>query len=248
MSNLSGKIALITGGSRGIGAGIAKRLAQEGADVVITYVNNSDAAKAVVEDIINSGRVGKAIRADSADADAIKLAVKQIIKQFGQIDILINNAGHMDVSGTPLPHVPLDVVNQTIMVNIRGSYLFAQEVASHISDNGRIINIGSCLGERMPVAGLTLYAMSKSAMVGLTKGLARDLAYKKVTVNQISPGPVDTDLNPADGPNADFFRELTALKQYGTTNDITSIVNFLVSREAAFITGANIAVDGGMNL
>lgn len=186
MSNLSGKIALITGGSRGIGAGIAKRLAQEGADVVITYVNNSDAAKAVVEDIINSGRVGKAIRADSADA--IKLAVKQIIKQFGQIDILINNAGHMDVSGTPLPHVPLDVVNQTIMVNIRGSYLFAQEVASHISDNGRIINIGSCLGERMPVAGLTLYAMSKSAMVGLTKGLARDLAYKKVTVDQISPG------------------------------------------------------------
>lgn len=247
MSGLIGKVALVTGGSRGIGAGIARRLAQEGAYVIITFINNSEAAQAVLRDITSFGRRGEAIQADSANPEAIKLAIKQVISQFGRLDILINNAGYMDVSGHPLSQIALTSVDQTIMVNIRGAFLFAQEAASYLSDSGRIINIGSCLGERVPGAGLTLYAMSKSAMTGLTK-LARDLAHKKVTVNQISPGPVDTDLSPADGPNAKFFRELTALKQYGTTDDIASIVNFLVSNEAAFITGANIAVDGGTNL
>lgn len=247
MTILSGKVALVTGGSRGIGAEIARRLARDGADVVITFARNAAAAEAVVADIHKYGRRGEAILADAADALAVKPVIEQVVQRYGGIDILVNNAGCMDKSGTPLAEIPLETVNQTIMVNIRGAYLFAQAASAHLKEGGRIINIGSCLGRRVMGTGLTLYAMSKSAIIGLTKGLARDLGSMGITVNQVSPGPTNTDMNPTNGPTAEFQRNLTALGRYGAPTDIAAAVSFLASAEAAFITGAEIAVDGGTN-
>ncbi|KER05058.1 SDR family oxidoreductase [Photorhabdus temperata] len=248
MSDLSEKVALVTGGSRGIGAGIARRLALDGAHVVITFANNTIAAKNVLDDIQKCGRRGDAIQADVVDAPAIISVIDQVIRQFGRLNILVNNAGYMDSSLSPLSEIPLDTVDKTILVNIRAAFLFAQSASPYLGEGGRIINIGSCVGSRVPGAGLTLYAMSKSAMTGLTKGLARDLGGKGITVNQISPGPIDTDMNPVNGPNADFWRSLTTLGQYGSTTDIAAVVSFLASKEATFITGADIAVDGGTNI
>ncbi|MCW5233808.1 3-oxoacyl-ACP reductase FabG [Verminephrobacter eiseniae] len=248
MSNLSGKTALVTGASRGIGAAIARRLAADGANVAITYKEGAQAAKAVVADIERLGRKSAAFKADAADPVAIQRAIDSVVGSFGCIDILVNNAGFMDASGTPLEKTSLEITDQTIFVNVRAPFLFAKGVAPHLSDGGRIINIGSCLEKRVPAAGLTLYAMTKAAMTGLTKGLARDLAGRGITVNQIAPGPIDTDMNPADGPNADFIRSLTSIGRFGKTVEIASIVAFLASSETAFITGADIAVDGGTNI
>ncbi|MCW5235630.1 SDR family NAD(P)-dependent oxidoreductase [Verminephrobacter eiseniae] len=248
MSNLSGKTALVTGASRGIGAAIARRLAADGANVAITYKEGAQAAKAVVVDIERLGRKAAAFKADAADPVAIQRAIDSVVGSFGCIDILVNNAGFMDVSGTPLEKTSLEITDQTIFVNVRAPFLFAKGVAPHLSDGGRIINIGSCLGKRVPTAGLTLYAMTKAAMTGLTKGLARDLVGRGITVNQIAPGPIDTDMSPADGPNADFLRSLTSIGRFGKTVEIASIVAFLASSETAFITGADIAVDGGTNI
>ena len=248
MINISEKVALVTGGSRGIGSGIARRLAKDGAHVVITYLDDIDAARDVLTDIRQNGNKGTAIQADAADTASIQPIIEQIINQFGRIDILINNVGYMDTSGSELADIPLDVVNRTIMVNVRAAFLISQHTSRYLGEGGRIINIGSCLGKHVPSAGLTLYSMTKSAITGLTKGLARDLADRAITVNQISPGPIDTDMSPADGPNADFFRALTALGRFGTTADIAAMVSYLASQEASFITGANIAVDGGANI
>ncbi|MCC4105647.1 SDR family NAD(P)-dependent oxidoreductase [Serratia ureilytica] len=248
MADLSGKIALITGGSRGIGASIARRLASDGADVIITFRDQNDAAQEVLADIRLHGRKGTAIQADAADADAIKSLADQVLEKAGKLDILVNNVGYMDTSGAALANIPRDIVDRTIMVNVRSAFLLSQYVSNHLSEGGRIINISSCLGKRVPSAGLTLYAMTKSAITGLTNGLARDLANRQITVNQISPGPIDTDMSPADGPNAGFFRDLTALARFGTTTEIAAVVSFLTSQEASFITGANIAIDGGTNI
>ncbi|WP_118986756.1 SDR family NAD(P)-dependent oxidoreductase [Photorhabdus sp. CRCIA-P01] len=248
MSGLFGKVALVTGGSRGIGAGIARRLALDGAHVVITFANNTIAAKSVLDDIQKCGSLGEAIQADAVNAAAIASVIDQVIRQFGRLDILVNNAGYMDSSFSPLPDIPLGTVDQTILVNIRAAFLFAQSASSYLGEGGRIINIGSCIAGRVPGAGFTLYAMSKSAMTGLTKGLARDLGGKGVTVNQISPGPIDTNMNPVNGPNADFWRGLTVLGRYGSTTDIAAVVSFLASEAADFVTGADIAVDGGTNI
>lgn len=248
MSNLSGKTALVTGASRGIGAAIARRLAADGANVAITYKEGAQAAKAVVVDIERLGRKAAAFKVDAADPVAIQRAIDSVVGSFGCIDILVNNAGFMDASGTPLEKTSLEITDQTIFVNVRAPFLFAKGVAPHLSDGGRIINIGSYLEKRVPAAGLTLYAMTKAAMTGLTKGLARDLAGRGITVNQIAPGPIDTDMNPADGPNADFIRSLTSIGRFGKTVEIASIVAFLASSETAFITGADIAVDGGTNI
>ncbi|TQI81261.1 3-oxoacyl-[acyl-carrier protein] reductase [Serratia fonticola] len=247
MPTLSGKVALVTGGSRGIGADIARRLARDGADVIITYMHNVQAAEKVLTDIHRYGQRGESIQADVADAATIAPVFEQVMKRYGSLDILVNNAGYMDISGTPLSDIPLETVDQTIMVNIRGAYLYAQHAASYLQKGGRIINIGSCVGRHVPGGGLTLYAMSKSAIIGLTKGLARDLGTKGITVNQISPGPIETDMNPENGPNAEFWRNLTSLGRYGTTKEVAAVASFLASSEAAFITGAEIAVDGGIN-
>lgn len=248
MTDLTGRVALVTGGSRGIGSGIARRLAADGADVAITYRHQAAAARAVVEGIERHGRRGLSIQVDASDADAIKQAIDELVARFGGVDILVNNAGYMDTSGTALADIPLEIVDHTVKVNARAAFLFAQSVAPHLKQGGRIINIGSCLGDRIPGAGLTLYAMSKAAISGLTKGLARDLASRGVTVNQVSPGPIDTDMNPASGPSADFQRSLAALGRYGTPEDIASAVSFLAGAEASFITGAELLVDGGTNV
>lgn len=248
MSHLRNKIALITGGSRGIGAGIARKLSAEGATVIITFKSNENAAASLIQELESKGGKGLALKVDAVKTEDIQYAVEHIFKNYGHLDILINNAGYMDTSGARFEDISLQTINETFNVNVRATFLFAQLLSSLINDGGRIINISSCLAERVPGPGLTLYSMSKSAITGLTKGLARDLGGRGITVNQISPGPIDTDMNPANGPSADFQRSLTANGQYGKTEDIANAVNFLCFETSSFITGANLPVDGGTNI
>ena len=224
MSTLKGKVALVTGGSRGIGAAIAKRLAAEGADVAITYVSSPDKARAVVAEIEKLGRRGLAIQADSADADAVTAAVDKTAAELGRLDILVNNAGIFVAAKfeeTSPPTGPL------WNVNVRAPIVAIQAAIRHMHDGGRIITIGSCVAERVPMPGVTLYSMTKAAVAGLTRGLARDLGPRGITVNVVEPGPIDTDMNPATGDFADDQRALTALGHYGTADDIAAMVAHL---------------------
>lgn len=213
--------------------------------MVITYVRNTDEASRVVDDIRRAGGKSAMVQVDAADAAAVVRSVEQVANDFGRIDILVNNAGFMDLSGTSFADIPLETVQQTIDVNIRAAFLYAQRVSAFMPDGGRIINIGSCLGKQIPAAGVTLYGMSKAAIGGLTRGLARELGARRILVNQISPGPIDTDMNPVDGISAEFQRSRTALGHYGLPSDIASAVYFLASSQSEYITGADIAVDGG---
>lgn len=243
MLELTDKVALITGGSRGIGAAVARRLASDGADVVVTYLNAVDDAQAVVASIEASGRRALAVRADSADPAAIQSAVAQTAEAFGRIDIVVNNAGIFPY-GPPEEMTPEDV-DRTLAIHVRAVFLTAQAALPHMERGGRFVSIGSCFVERVPVEGITLYAMSKSALIGFTKGLARDLGPRGITVNLVHPGPTDTDMNPASGSDADSERAFTALGRYGSGDDIAATVAHLASRGGRHITGASIAVDGG---
>jgi 3-oxoacyl-[acyl-carrier protein] reductase len=240
---LSGKIALVTGGSRGIGAAIAKRLAAEGAAVAITYSSSPDRAEAVVKEIESAGGKAIAIQADAADADAVKHSVNETVKQLGGLDILVNNAGVAAMA--PLDQFTLEDYDRTMAVNVRGVFVASQEASRHMKEGGRIITIGSTNAERMPFAGGGVYAASKAAVAGLTKGLARDLGPRGITVNNVQPGPVDTDMNPADGPFAETLKGMMALPRYGTGDEIASFVAYLAGPEAAYITGASLLIDGG---
>jgi 3-oxoacyl-[acyl-carrier protein] reductase len=241
MTELSGKVALVTGGSRGIGAAIALRLARNGADVALTYAASPDRAKAVVQEIEKLGRRALAIKADHAEAQATRDAVAQTVKTFGRIDILVNNAGIV------APGNSLEDIDRTLAINTRAPYLAALDAAEAMKEGGRIITIGSCLGENVRFPGITLYSMSKAAMTGMTRGLARDLGSRGITVNVVQPGPIDTEMNPADGPDADNQRALTALGRYGQAEEIAATVAFLASPAASYVTGAQITVDGGVN-
>lgn len=241
--NLAGKTALVTGGSRGIGAAIALALAREGSDVAITYVSAADKAQTVVAQIQALGRRALAIRADSADMAEVKAAVEQTAAEFGALDILVNNAG-IALMG-PLQDVTLDDIDRTLSIHVRASFVAAQAAAKHMGEGGRIINIGSCLAERVAGAEMTLYAMSKAALIGLSKGLAFDLGPRGITANTVHPGPIDTDMNPADGEGADDQRGKIALGHYGSAEDIAATVAHLAGPGGRFITGASIAVDGG---
>ena len=242
---LEGKIALVTGGSRGIGAAIAKRLAADGASVAITYTKGADAAASVVNGIERGGGRAIAIQADAADADATKAAVEQTVTVFGQLDVLVNNAG------TAIPktfeETTLEELDRLIDVNVRGTLVATQAALRHMKSGSRIIMIGSSVGERVMVPGLVPYSATKGAVKMFTQGLAREIGSRGITVNNVQPGPIDTDLNPAAGEWAAPQKAATALDRYGHVEEVAALVAFVAGPEASYITGANLTVDGGMN-
>ncbi|MFI6208394.1 SDR family oxidoreductase [Streptomyces sp. NPDC051041] len=238
---LHGKAALVTGGSRGIGAATALRLAREGADVALTYVSAAEAAEDVVRAVEALGRRAVALRADAGDAAEAAGAVERAADALGGLDVLVNNAG-VGVLG-PLETLSDADVDRVLAVNVRGVYLACRAAAARMTDGGRIVTVGSCLARRVPGPGGTLYAMSKAALIGLTKALARELGPRGITANIVHPGPVDTDMNPADGPYAAGQAAMTALGRFGTAEEVASTVAHLAA--AAYVTGAEFAVDGG---
>ncbi|MEU1038867.1 SDR family oxidoreductase [Streptomyces sp. NPDC005551] len=241
--SLRGKVALVTGASRGIGAATAVRLARDGADVAITYVRGKETAEAVVREVEALGRRGLALRADSGDAAEAAGAVDRTAEAFGRIDVLVNNAG-VGVLG-PLGSLSLADVDRVLAVNVRSAFLASRAAAARMERGGRIITVGTCMTQRVPGPGGTLYTMSKSALVGLTKALARELGERGVTANIVHPGPVDTDMNPADGPFAAGQVAMTAVGRFGSAGEVAAMVAFLAGAEAAFVTGAEFSVDGG---
>ena len=242
--NLEGKVALITGGSRGIGAAIAKRLAADGANVAITYTKGADAAASVVKEIERAGRKAIAIQADAADADAVKAAVEKTVTTFGRLDILVNNAG------TAVPkrfeETTLEELDRLMDINVRGVFVATQAALKHMKSGGRIISIGSAVGERALTSGLVPYSATKGAVKMFTQGLSREVASRGITVNNVQPGPIDTDTNPATGEWAVPQKAFTALGRYGHVDEVAALVAFVAGPESSYITGANLNVDGGM--
>jgi NAD(P)-dependent dehydrogenase (short-subunit alcohol dehydrogenase family) len=238
---LDGKVALVTGASRGIGAATAVRLAREGADVAIGYVNGKEAAEDVVRAVEALGRRAVALRADTGDATEAAEVVDAAAEALGRLDILVNNAG-VGVLG-PLDTLSLADVDRVLDVNVRGVFLASQAAAARLPEGGRIITIGSCMAQRVPGPGGTLYATSKAALAGLTKALARELGGRGITANLVLPGPIDTDMNPADGPYAAGQAAMTALGRFGTAEEVASTVAHLAG--ATYVTGAEFSVDGG---
>ncbi|MFV3131082.1 SDR family oxidoreductase [Niveispirillum sp. KHB5.9] len=245
MSELNGKRALVTGGSRGIGAAIALALAEKGADVAITYEKSADRAAEVVRAIEGKGRRGLAIQADSADPAAVKRSVAETVAGLGGIDILVNNAGI--ARGGPLAEISPEDIDALLNINVRAAILITQAAIPHLGPGGRIILIGSSLADRMVAAGVTVYSMTKSAQVSLARGLARELGPRDINVNLVQPGATDTDMNPADGDFSDGLRALTPLGRYGVPEDVAAAVAFLASPAARQINGSVVTVDGGLN-
>jgi 3-oxoacyl-[acyl-carrier protein] reductase len=241
---LEGKIALITGGSRGIGAAIAKRLAADGANVAITYTKGTDAAASVVKEIERAGRKAIAIQADAADADAVEAAVEKTVATFGRLDVLVNNAG------TAIPktfeETTLEELDRLIDINVRGVFVATQAALKHMKNGGRIISIGSAVGERALTPGLVPYSATKGAVKMFTQGLSREVGTRGITVNNIQPGPINTDLNPSAGDWAVPQKAATALDRYGHVDEVAALVAFVAGPESSYITGANLTVDGGM--
>jgi 3-oxoacyl-[acyl-carrier protein] reductase len=240
---LSGKRALVTGASRGIGAAIAKALAAEGADVAITYENSAERAEEVVRAIKAQGRRAVAIRADSADVAAVQASVEKTVVELSGLNILVNNAGILRVA--ELKDISLEDIDAILDINVRAPIVASKAALAHLAKGGRIISIGSFFAERVPAPILSVYAASKSALVAFTKGLARELGPKEITVNLVQPGSIDTDMNPAKGPFADTLQQITALGRYGAVDDIANAVTFLASAKAQYITGSALTVDGG---
>src|SRR3984957_13362969 len=244
MLALTEKVALVTGGSRGIGAAIAKRLAADGASVAITYAKDASAASAVVKAIERQGGKAVAIQADAGDAEAVKSAVEKTVTTFGRLDILVNNAG------TAVPkrfeETTLEELDRLIAINIRGVFVATQAALKHMKSGGRIISIGSAVGERALTPGLVPYSATKGAVKMFTQGLSREVASRGITVNNVQPGPIDTDTNPATGEWAVPQKAFTALGRYGHVDEVAALVAFVAGPESSYITGANLNVDGGM--
>jgi 3-oxoacyl-[acyl-carrier protein] reductase len=242
---LEGKIALITGGSRGIGAAIAKRLASDGAKVAITYSKGADAAASVVKEIEHDGGKALAIQADATDADAGKAAVEKTVATFGRLDVLVNNAG------TAIPktfeETTIEEMDRLLNINVRGVFIATQAALKHMKSGSRIIMIGSAVGERVVVPGLVPYAATKGAVKMFTQALSRELGSRGITVNNVQPGPIDTELNPATSEWAVPQKAATALDRYGRVDEIAAMVAFVAGPESSYITGSNLTVDGGMN-
>jgi 3-oxoacyl-[acyl-carrier protein] reductase len=240
---LQGKRALVTGASRGIGAAIAKALAAEGADVAITYEKSAERAAEVVRAIEALGRRAVAIQADSADVTAVQASVETTVAKLGGLDILVNNAGILRVA--ELKDISLEDIDAILNVNVRAPIVASKAALAHLTKGGRIITIGSFFADRVPASVLSVYAGSKSALVAFTKGLARELGPKEITVNLVQPGSIDTDMNPENGPFAETLRQITAFGRYGAVEDIANAVAFLASAKAQYITGSALTVDGG---
>jgi 3-oxoacyl-[acyl-carrier protein] reductase len=245
MSKLRNKVALVTGASRGIGAAIAKRLAEDGASVAITYAKDAGAASAVVKVIESSGGKAVAIQADAADAKAVQGAVEKAVATLGRLDVLVNNAGV--VFPKKFEDTTLEELDRVIDINLRGVFITTLAALKHMNDGGRIIMIGSCVGERMLTPGLTPYSATKGAVKMFTHGLSREVGDRGITVNNVQPGPIDTDLNPAAGDWAVPQKAFTALGRFGTVDEVAALVSFVASPESSYITGANLTVDGGTN-
>ena len=245
INKLEGKIAFITGGSRGIGAAIAKRLTADGAKVAITYTKGADAAASVVKEIEGAGGKAIAIQADAADAEAVKAAVEKSVATFGRLDVLVNNAG------TAIPktfeETTLEEMDRVLDINIRGVFLATQAALKHMKSGGRIISIGSSVGEHVVVPGLVAYSATKGAVKIFTQALSRELGSRGITVNNVQPGPIDTELNPAASEWAVPQKAATALDRYGHVDEVAALVAFVAGPESSYITGANLTVDGGMN-
>jgi 3-oxoacyl-[acyl-carrier protein] reductase len=245
VAKLSKKVALVTGGSRGIGAAIAQRLAADGASVAITYSKGADAAASVVKSIEGAGGKAIAIQADAADVDAIQGAVEKTVATFGGLDVLVSNAG------TAIPkafeETTLDEIDRMFNINVRGTLVVTQAALKHMKSGGRIIIIGSCIGERMMTPGLVAYSATKGAVKMFTQGLSREVGSRGITVNNVQPGPIDTDLNPAAGDWAAPQKAATALNRYGSVDEVAALVAFVAGPESTYITGANLTVDGGTN-
>lgn len=245
-TKLSNKTALVTGGSRGIGAAIARRLAREGANVVITYAGNEAAAADTVAAIEAEGRKALAIRADAADMGATRAAVDQAAEFLGGLDILVHNAGVLDLA--PLGQSTDEGYRRSFGANVDGVYAGTTAAFPHLRDSGRILIVGSVNGHYMPMQGGAVYGATKAAVAGLARGWARDLGPRGILVNVIQPGPVDTDMNPADGAFADYMKSLMAIGRYGKVEEIANLAAFLASDEASLITGASIDIDGGFSI
>lgn len=243
MTSLSNKIAFVTGGSRGIGAAIVRRLASDGAAVAFTYQSSAAGAQELVESIQATGGRVRAYQADAADAAAVTRAINDAAIHFGKIDILVNNAGVLRLG--PVEEFSLEDFDQTLAVNVRAVFVASKAALAHMGEGGRIINIGSTNADRMPFAGGAAYAMSKSALKGLVQGMSRDLGPKGITVNNVQPGPVNTDMNPEDSDFAKSLHGLMALPRHGQPEEIASMVAYLASPESSFVTGASLNVDGG---
>ena len=245
MSKLANKVALVTGGSRGIGAAVAKRLAADGANVAITYAKDAKAASAVVKAIERAGQKAIAIQADAIDANAVAAAVEETVATFGRLDVLVNNAG------TAIPkafvETTLEEMDRVLDVNVRGVFIATQAALRHMNEGGRIIMIGSAVGERVLVPGLVPYSATKGAVKIFTQGLSREVGSRGITVNNVQPGPIDTDLNPAAGEWALPQKAVTGLNRYGNVDEVAALVAFVAGPESSYITGANLTVDGGMN-
>lgn len=245
MNTLENKVALVTGGGRGIGAAVAVRLAEEGADVVLTYTRDEEAANGVVAAVKDAGRRAMAIRADNGDAESVVAAVENTVATFGRLDVLVNNAGAFPVG--PIEDTTVEQIDEVMAANVRGTLLATKTALRHMGEGSSVVSIGSNVTDHVPFPGLTLYATSKAALVGMTRGLARETGPRGITVSMVNPGPVDTDLNPADGPNADGIRGLVPLGRFARPEEIADMVVHLAGPGGRFVTGSAIDVNGGIN-
>lgn len=240
---LTGKIAIVTGGSRSIGAAIAERLAADGATVAITYNASPDRAAAVVQEIVAAGGQAVALAADAGNPEAVRAAIAEVAQRFGKIDILVNNAG-ISLLGAP-EDIAFEDFQRILAVNVTGVFVATQQALKHMGQGGRIIHIGSSMVQYAAFATASVYTLSKGALTGFSRGLVRDLGPRGITVNTVHPGPTDSDMNPADGPIANFLRPNIAMGRYGEGKDVASAVAYLASADAGFVTGAELIVDGG---
>jgi len=242
---LAGKVALVTGGSRGIGAAIAKRLAADGASVAVTYSKGADAASSLVNEIQRGGGKAIAIQADAADAEAVRSAVEKTVMTFDRLDVLVNNAG--TVIPMKVEETTLADFDRVFAVNVRGTFVATQAALKHLKSGGRIIMIGSCVGEHVFIPAMAPYAATKGAVKMFAQGLARELGARGITVNNVQPGPIDTDLNPASGEWAASQKAAVPLDRYGHADEVAALVAFVAGPESSYINGASLTVDGGTN-